>query len=53
MTRLKGNLAEDVGGLAYETEEVILPDPRFPEGIKTSRVKWHEGAILKSADELY
>jgi putative DNA primase/helicase len=53
MTRLKGNLAEDVGGLAYEIETVILPDPRFPEGIKTSRVKWHEGAILKTADELY
>jgi hypothetical protein len=53
LTRIKGNLAPDVGGLAYEIEEVILPSPDFPEGIKTSRIKWHEGAILKTADELY
>jgi hypothetical protein len=53
LTRIKGNLAPDVGGLAYEIEEVILPSCDFPEGLKTSRIKWHEGAILKTADELY
>ncbi len=53
MTRIKGNLAPDIGGLAYEIEGIKLDSEDYPEGIMTSRIKWHEGAILLTADQVY
>jgi putative DNA primase/helicase len=52
-TRIKGNLGPDPGGLAYEIEACRIGSESEPDGIATSRIKWHEGAIWKSADEIY
>ena len=55
MTRIKGNLAPDIGGLAYEIEGIKLDSEDYParESYLTSRIKWHEGAILLTADQVY
>ena len=52
MLRMKGNLSANPGGLAYEIEGVTLT-AEHPKGISTSRIKWHDGAIMKTADEIY
>ena len=52
-TRIKGNLGRDPGGLAYEIEPYRIGSGSAPDGIATSRIKWHQGAILKTADEIY
>jgi hypothetical protein len=53
LTRIKGNLGSDPGGLAYEIEAYRIGSESEPDGIGTSRVKWHDGAIVKTADQLY
>jgi hypothetical protein len=53
LTRIKGNLGPDPGGLAYEIEACRIGSKIEPDGISTSRIKWHEGAIAKTADQLY
>jgi hypothetical protein len=52
-TRIKGNLGPDPGGLAYEIEPYRVSAENDPDGIGTSRVKWHPGVITKTADQLY
>lgn len=52
-TRIKGNLGPDPGGLAYEIEPRRIGSESEPDGIGTSRIKWHDGAITKTADQLY
>jgi putative DNA primase/helicase len=52
-TRIKGNLGPDPGGLAYEIEPYRVSAENEPDGIGTSRVKWCQGAIMKTADQLY
>jgi putative DNA primase/helicase len=52
-TLIKSNLGPDPGGLAYEIESYRIGSETDPDGIGTSRIKWHEGAIAKTADQLY
>jgi putative DNA primase/helicase len=52
-TRIKSNLGPDPGGLAYEIEPYRIRSGSEPDGIATSRIKWHPGVITKTADELY
>lgn len=48
MLRLKGNLAKDSGGLAYELETATLPLAGKPSEIVT--VRWHDGAVHVTPD---
>ncbi len=48
---LKNNLAFDGGGLAYSIESVTLDNPKFPNGIPTSRIAWEPDPVTMTADE--
>jgi putative DNA primase/helicase len=53
LTMIKSNLSRNPGGLAYEIEERRISSDTEPNGITTSRIKWHSGVITKTADQLY
>lgn len=44
----KGNLAPDIGGLAYRIEGCAVGD----ESIPTARIVWEEGAVMVGADDV-
>ena len=44
--RAKGNLAPDIGGLAYRIEDVAVG-----ENIPTACIAWDDGAVMMDADE--
>lgn len=51
MLRLKGNLAPEVGGLAYKLEEVTLP-LKNGQQVPIVKVMWEQGAVNLMADDI-